>query len=327
MTGVFREFQRSNNPLSAYLTQRYTAPALDDVAAMTRDEVADPDAAVDRLVVSYRVAPPTLGAGRSTGEGPGEHRPNEAGTASAPTMRHRVRYLVDGDVEALQWWPEEADGGTGESGALTAVDDGVSFADRSRGAQGNPGADLQDYLARLETQRWLVAGGSDPQRARGLHTFVEHLETDLDRAASGELHLDLGAELAAQLARVQPIIVAIAEQHRRFFEFSLPATLREAVMRRRERLRALQVARESIAFPADWNDPEPQLAAPGGPVQPQAQRRDDLVLPSGTPPRFADASFEQVLQTVRVWASAVEQHRTPTDNSMRTASATCWWSP
>lgn len=63
---------------------------------------------------------------------------------------------------------------------------------------------------------------------------------------------------------------------------------------------------DSIGFPADWKDPEPQLAE-DQPL-PEAAGGTDLALPSGTPPRFADASFEQVLRTVRVWANAVEQH-------------------
>lgn len=306
MTAVFRDFQRTTSPLSGYLAQQYTTPALADIDVMSLVDLADPEATVERLLAAYWVAPPTLGEGRATGTSSGEYRPNEAGTVRAPTVRHWVRYLVEGDIEALRWWPDDAGHDADTGSDLVAVDDGVSFADRSREVAGGPGADLQDYLARLESQRWQVAGDNDPQRSRGLYTFVEHLEADLDRAALGELHLDLGGELAAHLARVQPIIVAIAEQHRRFFETDLPALLSDAVARRRQRLRGLQAARDSIGFPADWKDPEPQLAE-DQPL-PEAAGGTDLALPSGTPPRFADASFEQVLRTVRVWANAVEQH-------------------
>ena len=50
MSGAFRGFQRSNKPLSSYLDQRYTVPALDAVAAMNLDELSDPDALVQRKV-------------------------------------------------------------------------------------------------------------------------------------------------------------------------------------------------------------------------------------------------------------------------------------
>ncbi|MCD2198281.1 hypothetical protein LQ327_33440 [Actinomycetospora endophytica] len=297
---MFRGFQRSSSPLSGYLAQHYTSPGLDRIESI-RDlaELAEPEAVVESLLAEFRIAPPTLGEGRNTVQR-FVHRPVETG-GSARTVRQFVRYPVDGDIHALEWWPDGKD----TDAELPAVDDGLSFRALSSRTPRSPATDLADHEAQAASDRWIVAGDDDRQRDQGLHTFVEVLASDMGRVRSGEINL--GDLLRVELHRVEPIIAAIAEQHRRFFDELLPELLREAVARQCDLLAGLSAVRLSTGFPADWQAPEPRLTPAKPETTSDGASEDELRLPGG-PTRLDDASFAQVLRNVRVWADAVEQH-------------------
>lgn len=324
MTGAFQSFHQQNRPLSFYLQQRYAEPARTVIAALSLDDLTDADAVVSRLVAEHRVPPPALGEPRRGPRRDGLARPAEEAGVRTQMVRQWLRFPVDGDVEALDHWPDRPDGAPD----LRPVDDDLAAtSDPPPGAPYDPAAARRRHDALIATELWIVAGPGNTQREPGLHTFVELSREEM--AAVGRGELELAPWVAASQEQVAPIIAAIAEQHRRFFEDELPEQLLQAVEARRALLHDWAAVESSLGFPAEWKAVEPELAEAdqreiednsARTVEPEVGTQlrgtggdgnageQELRLPGDGPARLADASFTDVLQTVRVWADAIERY-------------------
>lgn len=236
------------------------------------------------------------------------------------TTRYYVSVQVDGDCELLECWPDEA------GADLRPVDRGLGeWAPGQRGSREDYDydAELGRHNALLAQDRWTL-GRRDEHSPLALYTFVDLTEQEAADVEPGRR--DPAAEVAAGIAQVRPIVAAIAEQTRAFFDERLPESLADRIDQRRDRLRAHQSVLTNLSWPDAWKYPDPVVEAadngPGG-VSSFSQRSagrtgagssedafaatdDDLEL--GRPSRLADASFADLLRTMRVWADAVERH-------------------
>lgn len=316
--GVFRSFNKENRPLSLHLNQRFLRPLLQQVERLSDEDVTAPTTdIVQGLVVRVRVEPPSLGGQRAAGAREGELRPGPTTGVRLPTTRYHVAVQLDGDVEVLDQWPDKADDG------VVPVDAGLAdWTVQPRAGD----YDEQDALARhealLSQDRWTPGTPDDDDRPV-LYTFVDL--TDDDRVAVQRGERDLAAEVDAEVERIRPVVDAIARQVDAFFETDLPALLTDAVDRRRDRLAAHRAVLDTLAFPGRWKlatptieDAPPPQGVPSVDGQHRAEPGNghladeneggapEVVL--GRPSRLADASFSDLLRTIRVWADAVERH-------------------
>lgn len=301
--GVFRVFNRDSRPLSAELNQRFLRPLLARVDALTAEELAGPtDEIVPTVVSSVRVEPPRLLGQEAAGPHEGEWRPTGFGVRVS-TTRYHVAVQVDGDIDLLEHWPNE----TGS--ALRPVDDGLADW-TARPAQSAEDYDHAEALRRhdalLAQDLWTV-GSRTLGGPRALYTFVDLTEQEMMEVEAESR--DPAAEVAGAVGAVRPIVEAIAQQTQEFFDSRLPQTLAERIDRRKVHLRAHTAVLANLTWPEGWRYPEPVLepASMPAPMPDNGpEDRGDVVM--GAPARLADASFADVLRTVRVWAGAVERH-------------------
>ncbi len=306
--GLFLTFHQENRPLSLALRQRFLRPLLDGVQRISEEQAAAPTAdIVAALVESVRVEPPRLDGQRRAETTEGEWRPAaEAGTR-LPTLRYRVAVEVDGDAALLETWPDA------HNGQLVPVDAGLGEwwtpARRAPG-QYDYAEQLRHHEALLAQDKYTLGRPAD-DAPHALYAFVDLTEQDRLDVRDGLRNPK--QELDDAIARIRPIVEAIAQQTAAFFDHELPDTLTEHVDRHRERLGAHRAVLDILSWPDGWKYPPPVVepaAGAGGPGQPPADTRpsvkDELAL--GRPSRMADASFADVLRTVRVWADAVERH-------------------
>jgi hypothetical protein len=305
--GLFLTFHQKNRPLSLALRQRFLRPLMDAVQRCGEEEMAAPTVdIVAALIAPVRVEPPRLGGQRRAEPTEGEWRPAaEAGTR-LPTLRYRVAVEVDGDAALLETWPDAHDG------HLVPVDAGLGewwTPARHAPGQYDHAEQMRRHEALLSQDRYTL-GRDDASQA--LYVFVDL--TEQDRLDVRDGLRDPKQELDDAIARVRPIVEAIAQQTAAFFDNELPKTLAEHVDRQRERLGAHRAVLDSLSWPDGWKYPPPVVepaADAGGPGQSAADTlpptaKDELAL--GRPSRMADASFADVLRTIRVWADAVERH-------------------
>lgn len=317
--GLFRTFHRDERPLSQHLRQRFAAPLLREVERLPYEQLAtDLPELARRLVDQVRVPAPVLLGQEGAGGREGELRPAEQAGVRVPTTRYYTAVQVQGDAELLEHWPDDAEAAT----ELHPVDEGM--ADWTTGLDPVGGeydyaAHLRRYQALLAQDRWVLGTREDGphpgmRRRRGvdkhprtpaLFTFADLTRKEAEQVRQGSRNL--AAEVTAGLDSVRPIIEAIAAQTRRFFDQDLPGLLVEHLQERRDRLQTHQAVLASLTFPTGWKYPEPALEPLPEPAEPSPpQISAEAVL--GRPTRLADASYGDLLRTLRVWADAVERH-------------------
>lgn len=305
--GVFREFNREQRPLSFHLRQRFLAPLLRQVEQLPSEELqGDLDDLTRRLVDQIRVEPPVLQGQEAASARDGEPRPTDQPGVRRGTTRFFTAVQVDGDVELLEHWPDQAEHVDQLHPVDEEMDPWTSIKGPGGGASAaeyDPAAQLRWHEAVLAQDRWTVGQRTDAGPA-ALYTFIDLTD---DEAEQVERQLrDPAEEVSAALERVRPIVVAIEEQTRRFFDHDLPALLAEQLRLRRRKLGARQAVLASLTFPVGWKYPEPALE----PLPKQAAQETGAAVEVtlGQPTRLADASFSDLLRTLRVWADAVERH-------------------
>lgn len=300
--GVFRTWQRDDKPLSVHLRQHFLRPLLQRVEQMSLAKLeTDLDELARRLVDEVRVQPPVLVGQEEAGYGPGLQRPAGERGVSLATTRYYTAVQVEGDIMLLEEWPDEVE----RASELQPVDEGLGdWVSLPSAGELDQAEVLRRYTSLLAQDRWSVRERTDGG-PWALFTFVDLTEDEQQQVELG--HRQPAKEVSAALAQVQPIVDAIGEQTRRFFDHDLPAQLAEHLRRRRRWLRAHQAVLDSLVFPAGWKNSEPTLE----PVPDTAQTAPEAALQDvhlGKPARLAPASFTDVLRTLRVWADAVERH-------------------
>lgn len=301
--GVFRAWTRENRPLSFHLRQRFLQPQMRRIEGMSYEHLhTDLDDLARQLADAVRVQPPVLLGQERAGAREGEWRPGSQAGTRVPTIRYYTAIEVEGDLEVLEHWPDDAE----QTDQLRPVDDGMDDWTSLHGPGGSPydyPAELLWYEALLAQDRWSVS-----ERTHGgpwaLFTFVELTEDEREQVEAGRRHP--AAEVTAALEQVRPIVLALADQMQRFFDRDLPAHFGEELRRRRRQLSAHQAVLDSLTFPTKWKNPAPVLEPVPDRPSPAAEPSADVAL--GRPTRLSDASFGDLLRTVRVWANAVEGH-------------------
>ena len=209
----------------------------------------------------------------------------------------------------------------------------------------DPVAALRRHDSLLAQDRWTV-GRRDEHGPELLYTFLDLTDEEIDDVRPGGRNLR--AEVNSALDGIRPILEAIAVQTRAFFDDRLPQALAEQIEARRTRLEGRRRIADSLGWPDGWKAGAPGLepvvptarpasapasgqgsprrtptttpseaAGPGDDAALEPARTaapgastaaDDLKI--GPPKRLADATFNDLLRTMRVWADAVEGHPT-----------------
>ncbi len=306
--GLFTAFMREQRPLSFLLRGRREVRGLLEAARSGSRETLEGfrGAGLAARVASVRAAPPVLGplGMGSIAEGDGELREVATGVR-VPTSRFYARYKLDGDIEVLQYWPDEADA------CLKTVD--AELIDRIGGYENLNAAsasDLAEYWRLNST--WRLGTVTD-QGPWALYTYVDLTrEEEKDYARDGTF----AQVVAERYARMAPVVQAIAAQTDRFFDEQLPAEVAAIVADREAVLADRAAIVRSLELPSEWA-PEPVVLEQdaSGPLTRHAAASADRI--DDAPPgadldivgqhyRLSPKSFGEVLRTIRTWADAVE---------------------
>ncbi|MEW2385999.1 hypothetical protein AB0873_28455 [Micromonospora sp. NPDC047707] len=299
--GLFRSWHRENRLLSDFLNSAYAAPAQMKIARMSAEEIEEPDETLIRLLVDeMRVQPPRLLGQERASVGEGRRRPGSGGIRHL-TERHYIAVQVEGEIELLDYWPDAAES------ELQPID-AAPLGEGEAGFRACPPElehDMRTYELELAQERWFLGDRTD-HGPRALYTWLDLTQEDEEDVARGEL--DLHAEVNKQRARIEPIVTAIAAQTTAFFDSDLPEKLRVVIEARRRQIEARRAVQASLTWPNGWKYPEPRLEADpaligGGVAAPSPQ---DVHVEQRS--RLADATFDDVIRTIRIWVDAVERH-------------------
>lgn len=308
--GLFRTFNRDSRPLSIYLLNTYGRPLLDRARGLaTADPDGDPQELVAQLLAEPRVKPPVLGGMEraSVRDRDGMARPTMDPGIKSRTSRHYIAIELAGEAALLECWPDEFDAG------LEPIDafDGDPYESPAAGAPYDYQAELARYDFLLAQDRWSV-GLRDDDGPIALYTFLDLTYEDESAVARGER--DLAAEVAAVRAQIEPIVAAIGAQTAAFYDDVLPSLLREIVVDEQRRASARRAVQNNLSWPEGWKQPEPVLDVVEAEQEPAATAAaaadpEPIELHVAPPAvRLSNASYSDVLRTLRVWADAVERH-------------------
>jgi hypothetical protein len=295
---LFRSFHREARPLSVWLDQRVRRPVLRRVDEMSAAELSAemPDVLARDLSRPLMVEPPVLGATEQArfSEGGGTLRPVSE-SSRVGTHRFYFATQVHGDLEALQQWPDDHDEG------LTPVDE---LPAPQMSNPPNPGDTVCRELAEHRDEQWFFHDRKTVGGPIALYTFVDVTTDEVALIATGDI--DLKSVVDHELEAVVPIVTATAEQVRRFNEAIL-IEVEAAIRHRLGWYRQLDAARATLSWPEKWIYPPPVLEVVGEEIAVQTdQHPPDLELP---PMRLSRASFDDMMRTVRIWASAAERYQ------------------
>lgn len=327
--GVFRSFNKESRPLSFHLEQRFTRPLLRQVEALPPEDLQEDTAVLTRrLIDQIRVNPPQLLGQERADVREGKQRPSERPGASQMTTRYYVAVQVVGDVDVLEHWPNEA------GSELRPVDHDLGDWTNAPWRVGDGDYDLGEEMRRHEAllaqDRWAVRLRSD-DGSRALYTFVDLTDEERQQVEAGQR--DLAAEVDTARQQIEPIVAAIAEQVAQFFDQMLPERLTTYIENRKRQWSAHHAVLRNLSWPTGWRYAEPTVE----PDDPSAGGADDARgsplgvgdgdpgraadttkrptegaaaqdIHLGQPTRLSDASFVDLLRTMRVWADAVERH-------------------
>lgn len=244
--GLFTAFMREERPLSVHLrTRREVRSLLERVRRATTEDELDAFRGSELLkeVNAIRPTAPAvgpLGLGRID-EGEGEWRAVGEGR-QIPTVRYYARYKTDGDVELLEFWPND------EDSDLKTVDD--ELMDKI-GGYGNLGhcarEDVTEYW-RLSTT-WKL-GLVDERGPWALYTYVDLTKDEEQAHAKNGTMSDV---LKARHERMASIVAAIAAQTDRFFDRDLPGEIEALVADRSAVIADRAAIVASLGLPEeDW---------------------------------------------------------------------------
>ncbi|WP_174534389.1 hypothetical protein [Micromonospora chalcea] len=298
--GLFRTWCRENRPLSEYLERRFSAPLLGRVGALSAAELEQGDEEiVKRFIADKRIDPPRLlGQDKAAvRDGDGSRRPTPGGTRT-PTSRHYIAIQLEGEEELLECWPDAA------TSSLQPIDH--AFLD-DHGNRDGFEERMRQYEYGLAQERWSIGRRSE-EGPVALYTFVDLTQEDEDAVLQGTL--DIRSKIDAMRAEIAPIVSAIAEQTRTFFENDLPSRLRSALQTRRQQVASRRAVEESLSWPDGWKYPEPkvEVVVDLPPTQPPVSGNSAKEIHVEPRSRLAPATFGDVMRTMRVWADAVERH-------------------
>jgi hypothetical protein len=302
VTRPFSTFVRVHRPLSVFLGQKVGKidRALRDLR--TTEELEE--FARDRLpemVIEAKTAPPRLGGGRSARVDPREFVREPNGTYESAT-RHWAAFEIDGDVEALTYWPDAHP-------TLPASDEAPS-------ATAALTVDNSD-------DAWQIGYPSDSVPPM-LYTSV-YLTVDEEAA-----RVNLLSMFTDRRSRITPIVEAIAAQANEFND-ELDNRIRERLEGMRDEFRDREEITASLEFPYKWlaeplaldfdaasargedmdtpADVAPEmLSSEGNPDVVPAETPSTAGLTMLVPSRLAERTFEQVQQIIRIWANGVERY-------------------
>jgi len=337
--GVFRSFHKENRPLSFNLFQRFLRLAEREVERLPLEELTDAVTVARHLAEQHRVQPPTLHGLEVAHEGDdGEPRPTDTAATRLHTTRFYVAIQVTGDAQLLEWWPDTL------GADLLPVDH--DLGEWTSPAPGTPfdAAEAQRrHRALLAQDLWTIGRRSDPG-PWALYTFVDLTDDELDELDTNGR--SLSAEVDESMTVIQPVIEAITAQTSAFFDTDMPQHLQQLIEARRRHLQGRRRAVRSLTWPTGWKYDTPILTElPATSTGPDTQSNLDsaprstseeqpghglkqepgmdeaahaLIHESSSvrdvalrqPTRLADASFTDLLRTMRVWADAVERHPT-----------------
>ncbi len=294
--GLFRSFQRDHRPLKRYLHDT-VGPELERAIRSIDWFSANLDLQVltRSLVDSVRLQAPVLGGQEQTEPREGRWRPAESGM-KVPTTKFRIAIQVEGDPRMLGCWPDSAGPGihpidTDENGQLPPHrQDLVTWQDELDAHNRQACNDLWSY------------GERDDGGPYALYTWVELTAEEEQEVADGTRNL--AAVFDAQRKQIEPIVAAIADQARAFFDDELP----KDVLAKLEYDRRRALARKavlSISWPEGWKQPIPRLEPNPAVTVPSTSGEISIAVHG---PHLAKATFTDTLRTVRRWADAVERY-------------------
>lgn len=302
--GLFTSFVQTHRPLSSHLRglpgvrglvdRVRRVGTVDDLQRFRGQDLV-------ALIAGLRTATPRLGPlqqGR-VDETSGEWRKISESTSVA-TTRFYFRHDIEGDLEALKYWPDAADP------EPRTVD--AELMERIGGYENLANAAEQDVAEYWRLSTTWQLGMVDDSGPWALYTF-EDLTRDEERAFAQDGSLrDL---IGRRDDRLQSILAAIGGQMDHFFDKELP-TLIETLAEDRATMLADRAALvRSLELPEQWS-PEPLTldeapdAGYGAPTDKAAE--DSIELELAAHYRLSPRSFTDVLSSIRVWANSVEQN-------------------
>ena len=285
------------------------------VSGYTAEQLSQPnDDLVASLVRHVRVdGPDLLGSevARSA-SADGDWRPGPERSVQLGTNRHYVAIQVSGDIDLLEHWPDQA------SADLQPVDvfGEDPWIEDPPGAPYDEAAAVLRHDQRLAQKLWFL-GRRNENGPRALYTFIDLTSTEEQEVAAG--HLDARAIVDARRGGVEPIVRAIADQTRGFFDSELPKILSQAIEQRRSMVEARAAVRANLTWPVGWKFDTPRLVE-----EPTIDEIADssLSLSVEHRSRLDPATFEDVQRTIRVGPTRSRDTRLPSADCMRTGSAT-----
>ena len=329
---LFTPFDRDHHELSGALG-RYALPLLERIrhAVSLEDLDALEVDGVDALVATVRVEPPlveTLFRPGTRTDGPTRRTLDRA--RGVPTTRHWVPFAVSGEQELLRRWPDQPEID------IDPVDVDWYDGDPMRRVEFSTSDELAYTDDNMPT--WCLEGVEERDDGSMEWALYTHLDLTLEEeqaVADGEL--DLARLVAARRERIDPIVTAIATQIEQFFEVKLPTILAERLAEKRRVLTNRQAVTTALTLPDQWRAKKPQVIVSGAddpnespgrdrntvdgkhgspvPVEPSVGRGSDLDENESSKPvsvnsraRLEPVSFEDVLRTIRTWASAIERY-------------------
>lgn len=242
--------------------------------------------AAEEAIAAIRPRTPTLGAGGAGSVVEKEYWGARQSDGGKPSVtRHWFRREIIGDPALLSFWPAA---------------NGIAFVDRD---------EPHEYLLAHEAM-WTVGkvgGTAEEEGTWALYTPFDLTGAEQQAVRDGQIDLQAVYDGREQL--ILPIIEAIGAEVTSFFEESVPQILADAVESRRERLQAIVSVTHSIGFAKSWKLAVPQLddADPVAAGSPSPREGVEVAIPVFRD-RLAEASFEDLQRSIRVWANAIERY-------------------
>lgn len=217
-----------------------------------------------------------------------------------PTTRYFVKYVATGDVELLEYWPDQS------GQPLRSVHhETMERIGGYRNLQHCSDEDAQEYWRLQPTWQLHAVGDEGPW---ALYTYF-----DLTPDEEGALAQTGGlrALVDERYERVAPIITEIQRQAQEFFEVTFPEWANDAVSERERTLANREALLKDLTVPTEWSSDPLELeesVAGASPAGTGSRTAKDVSLDLETMYRLSPKSFADVVSTIRTWADAVERN-------------------
>lgn len=296
---LFTELVRQKRPLSEYLRRR---PEVRRVFAQIGEveSLAELDAfASDLRDVIKSATPeypqleePTHGRVDEFG---GEMRRVSDGVRE-PTTRYHVKFVLEGDPELLQHWPDRS-----EQSLQSVHHELMERIGGYENFQNCADEDAREYWRLHPTWQLHMVQDGGPWAVCTYFDLTRDEESLMAEEAKS-----LRALVDERYERLAPIVTEIKDQARRFFEAEFPAAAVGLIDERRRTLTQRAALLKDLTVPLDWSNKPLELAT----AVPQSAVATHVIseLELGTSYRLSPKSFAEVLRTVRTWADAVERN-------------------